>query len=150
MHCSNITCALLRLTSMAILMFVQRLVQTDIKAPCHWSLYVETTGDQWIPLNRAITAESISKSSRRQGLWCMQQDISVILTSTPIHFITLQWRVMGVMTSQITSNSTGCSTVLRRISTNISNLHINGPLWVQSSGDRWNPWGPVNSLTKGR
>ena len=38
--------------SMAIQPFAQTQIKENIKAPCHWPLGGESTGDRWIPLTK--------------------------------------------------------------------------------------------------
>ena len=40
--------------------FVQSQIKENIKAPCHWSLWGESTGDRWIPLTRPVTRKILS------------------------------------------------------------------------------------------
>ena len=47
--------------------FVQAQIKENIKAPRHWPLWGEFTGDWWIPCTRASNAENVSTSWRHHG-----------------------------------------------------------------------------------
>ena len=40
--------------------FVQAQIKESIKAPLHWPLWGESTGDRWIPLTKGSNAENVS------------------------------------------------------------------------------------------
>ena len=40
--------------------FVQAQLKENFKAPSHWPLWGESTGDRWIPSQRASSAENVS------------------------------------------------------------------------------------------
>ena len=48
--------------------FIQAQIEESIKAPRHWPLYGEFTGDRWIPQQMASNAENVSIWWRHHGL----------------------------------------------------------------------------------
>ena len=48
--------------------FVQAMIKEKIKAPCHWLLWGESTGDRWFPSQRASDSENVNISWRHHVL----------------------------------------------------------------------------------
>ena len=61
------------------------------KALCHWPLWGEFTGDQWIPLTRASNAENVCIWWHHHGLFSVEQDFS-------------QWETNGLMKKRCNSS----------------------------------------------
>ena len=54
--------------------FIQAQIEENIKAPRHWPLWREFTGDRWIPTQKASNAGNVSIS------WCHHVDRVICLT----------------------------------------------------------------------
>ena len=66
--------------------FVQAKIKENIKAPRHWPLCGEFTGDRWIPRKRASNAENVSIWWRHHGR-----------SSSPFLSILSTWARFGLM-----------------------------------------------------
>ena len=61
--------------------FIQVHIKENIKAPRHWPLWGEFTGDRWIPAQRANNAENVSIWWRHVWVWWRAVDSQLFILS---------------------------------------------------------------------
>ena len=107
--------------------FVQAQIKGNIKAPHHWPLWGEFTGDLWIPEQRASNAETVF-------IWWLHHE----QWSYPFHALTWYlYDIDGLM--QERCNSSALALQLRLSCTNSS---------IRPTEPHALAWGPTNFHTK--
>ena len=82
-----------QITSLAIVYspLIQTQIKEHIKAPRHWPLCGEFTGDRWIPAQRTSNAENVSIWWRHHGITLLvRRRVGSGTVETPVNFRSVQ------------------------------------------------------------